>query len=107
MRSMRSTRSSGVWMRPVASQCRDCHADDHSGQLASRPDRGACAACHRVDGWKPSTYTVTQHASLRLRLEARHAETECSACHGPSRKNLPPLPGTKGLCKAGGGLKRE
>ena len=93
--------TSGVWMRPVATQCRDCHADDHGGQFAGRRDQGACTACHRVDGWKPSTYTVAQHAGLRLHLEGRHSEIECSACHGPARKNLPPLPGAQVLGKAG------
>jgi hypothetical protein len=97
--------SSGIWMRPLATQCRDCHADDHGGQFASRPDRGACAACHRVDGWKPSTFTVAQHASLRLRLEGRHADVACGACHGPARKNLPPLAGAQVLGKAGVALK--
>ncbi|HEU5262770.1 MAG TPA: cytochrome c3 family protein [Gemmatimonadales bacterium] len=97
--------SSGVWMRPVAGQCRDCHADDHGAQLASRADRGACAACHRVDGWKPSTYTVAQHASLRLSLEGRHAEIECRACHGPFRRGLPALPGPEVLGRAGVALK--
>ena len=97
--------SATVQMRPLATQCRDCHADDHGGQLASRPDRGACAACHRVDGWTPSTFTVANHATLRLRLEGRHAEIECAACHGADRKGLPRLPGPEVLGKARVALK--
>jgi len=92
--------SSGVWMRPVATACRDCHGEDHGSQLATRPDRGACSACHRVAGWKPTTFTVAAHATLRLRLEGRHAEIECSACHGPDRKGLPPLPPVQVLGRA-------
>jgi len=92
--------TSGVWLRPVATQCRDCHGDDHGGQLAQRPDRGACSACHTVKGWKPSTYTVATHATLRLRLEGRHAEIECRACHGPNRVGLPALPGIPVLGRA-------
>jgi class III cytochrome C family protein len=92
--------SSGVWMRPVANVCRDCHADDHAGQLAGRSDRGACAACHRVVGWKPSTFTAAAHATLRLPLEGRHAQIECRDCHGSDRKGLPPLPGVQVLGKA-------
>jgi len=92
--------SAGVWMRPVAIQCRDCHADDHGGQLARRPDRSACNSCHTVKGWKPSTYTVATHATLRLRLEGRHAEIECRACHGPNRIGLPALPDTGVLGRA-------
>ena len=92
--------SAGVWLRPAAGRCRDCHADDHAGQLSARPDRGACGACHRVAGWTPSTFTVAAHATLRLPLEGRHAEIACSACHGPDRRNLPPL-GIQAVGKAG------
>jgi hypothetical protein len=91
----------GVWMRPVATQCRDCHGDDHGQQLARRSDRGACNACHSMKGWKPSTYTPAMHANLRLRLEGRHAEIECRACHGPNRVGLPALPDTQVLGHAG------
>ena len=90
----------GVVMRPAASQCRDCHADDHGAQLARRPDRGACSACHTVKGWKPSTYTVATHATLRLRLEGKHAAIECRACHGPNRVGLPALPDTQVIGRA-------
>jgi hypothetical protein len=70
-----------------------CHRDAHGGQLAKRPDRGACEPCHRVEGWKPSVYTVKDHARLRLPLDGRHATVACAACHGPDRKGLQPLPG--------------
>ena len=93
--------SAGVWMRPAASQCRDCHGDDHGSQLASRPDRGACGACHGLAGWTPTTFTVAAHATLRLRLEGRHALIECRACHGPDRRDLPPLPAVQVLGRAG------
>jgi class III cytochrome C family protein len=92
--------TSRVSMRPRSSVCRDCHGEDHGAQLATRADRGACNACHTLAGWKPSTFTVAAHATLRLRLEGRHAEIECRACHGPDRPNLPPLPGTAVLGKA-------
>lgn len=93
--------SARVLLRPAFAQCRDCHGDDHGGQLAKRADGGACTSCHRVQGWSPSTFTVAQHAATRLSLEARHAEIACSACHGPDRKDLAPLPGTRVLGKAG------
>jgi hypothetical protein len=69
-------------------RCVDCHADANAGQLASRADQGACERCHAVAGWTPSTYTLAQHASLRLRLDGRHAEIPCRACHGASRPGL-------------------
>ncbi len=93
--------SARVWIRPAAAQCRDCHGEDHGRQLANRADGGACSSCHRVDGWTPSTFTVAQHATTRLRLEGRHAEIMCSGCHGPNRTDLAPLPGAQVLGRAG------
>lgn len=91
----------GVLMRPPFGRCLDCHRDDHGGQLAGRPDHGDCGACHTAAGWKPSTFTVATHATLRLRLEGRHVEIACGACHGPNRTGLPPLAGRAVLGQAG------
>ncbi len=93
--------TAGVWMRPVATTCRDCHGEDHGSQLASRPDGGACNACHTVAGWTPSTFTASRHETLRLKVEGRHAEIACAACHGPDRKGLPALAPAQALGKAG------
>jgi hypothetical protein len=93
--------TAGVLIRMAHARCLDCHQDDHGGQLARRPDRGACEGCHHIDAWKPSTYTVAQHAKLRLPLLGRHSAITCAACHGPSRAGLPPLPGPETLGKAG------
>ena len=76
-------------LRMPFGQCADCHTDSHGGQLAARSDQGACEGCHAVAGWTPSTYSVARHASLRLRLEGRHAEISCRACHGGDRPGLP------------------
>jgi hypothetical protein len=88
-------------MRPAFTTCRSCHADDHRGQLAQRPGGGACEDCHQVRGWKPATYTVAQHAALRVTLEGKHAPVTCEACHGPDRPGLPALPGRDSLGRAG------
>jgi mono/diheme cytochrome c family protein len=93
--------TAAVWMRPVATRCQACHADDHNGQLASRPGGAPCERCHKVAGWTPSTYTAAAHKALRLDLTGRHAEITCAACHGPLRRGLPPLPAGPALGKAG------
>jgi hypothetical protein len=72
----------------------DCHTDDHGGQLAMNTGKGECADCHRVAGWRPSSFDRTAHARLRLPLDGRHAEVECRACHGANRAGLAPLPAT-------------
>lgn len=77
-----------VVMRPARDRCASCHADAHGGQLAARPDKGACESCHRVTGFRPSTMTVAQHATLKLALEGRHAQIACAACHAADRSGL-------------------
>lgn len=88
-------------LRMAFSRCADCHADSHGGQLAARSDKGGCESCHAVAGWTPSTYSVAQHASLRLRLEGRHAEIACRACHGADRRGLPVPAAAASLGQAG------
>ena len=89
-----------VEMRPGSTKCTDCHADDHGGQLASRPDKGACESCHKVDGWDKSTYAVAEHAKYKLPLEGRHAEIACGACHDAKPAGLPAFASTATLGKA-------
>ncbi|MEW5915203.1 MAG: cytochrome c3 family protein [Gemmatimonadota bacterium] len=84
-------------IRMAYSRCTDCHADAHAGQLAARTDAGACESCHAVSGFVPSIFTTTQHASLKLPLEGRHAAVPCSACHGAKRSGLPAHAKTRSL----------
>jgi hypothetical protein len=93
--------TAGVQLRPPHAKCRDCHRDDHGGQLASRAGGGACEPCHNVAGWKPSLFGAPEHAKLKLPLDGRHAKIDCAACHGPVRKGLPPLPPRTSLGRAG------
>ena len=67
--------------KPAFDRCDRCHRDAHAGlaTLAGRP--ADCAACHAVQGWKPSTYTVTSHQASAYPLAGRHATTECARCH--------------------------
>lgn len=80
----------GARLRMKFAQCADCHADAHGGQLARRADGGACEACHAVSGFAPSTFTIANHATLRLPLDGRHAAIACTACHTSIRTGLPP-----------------
>jgi hypothetical protein len=67
--------------KPPFDRCDRCHRDLHAGlaTLAGRP--ADCVACHSVEGWKPSTYTVADHQASAYPLEGRHAATECAKCH--------------------------
>jgi hypothetical protein len=83
--------SSGIWMRPRFDACERCHADAHGDQLAASKPRSACKDCHTVDGFRPSTYTRSDHASLRLPLTGAHAPLDCRGCHAVGRVGLPAL----------------
>ena len=67
--------------KPRFDSCGACHADAHDGQatLAGRP--ADCAACHGVQGFRPATYTVAQHASTRYPLAGKHRGVACGECH--------------------------
>jgi hypothetical protein len=93
--------SAKVVIRPAFMNCLDCHTDDHGGQLLAQKTKGACENCHRVVGWRPSTFDLAAHAKLRLPLEERHGEIQCRDCHAADRKGLPPLPKTVTVGKAG------
>jgi len=78
-------------LRLTHAACRDCHAEAHGTQLAKRADRGACESCHGLAGWTPSTFDARAHADAGAPLEGRHADARCAACHGPERRDLPPM----------------
>jgi hypothetical protein len=67
--------------------CAMCHKPDpHGGQFADRPQKGECAECHTVDGWKPSLFGVPEHATSKYPLQGMHAKVECDKCHIPAGK---------------------
>ena len=74
----------GDFKTPVAfAKCMDCHKDAHKGQFLSRASGGECAECHTVNGFKPSTFTVKEHATTKYPLEGRHVQVTCDKCHVP------------------------
>ena len=80
--------ANGDFKKPIPfAKCTDCHKDAHNGQFAKRPDAGECSACHNVKGWKPSLFTVKEHASTKYPLQGGHARVECAQCHIPKGKD--------------------
>jgi hypothetical protein len=68
--------------RPLRyARCTDCHGDSHLGQLARRPDGGACEACHDVTGFSPARFGVLEHQQTAYRLTGAHLAVPCNACH--------------------------
>jgi Cytochrome c7 and related cytochrome c len=79
----------GDFKKPLAFQkCMDCHTPDpHGGQFSHRQDKGECASCHTVNGFKPSTFGVKEHAKTAYPLEGKHASLKCGQCHVPKGKD--------------------
>ncbi len=83
--------------RPAFAACGSCHRDPHAGKATLAGKAADCEACHRVDGFTPSTFTPAQHAASRFPLAGKHAAVKCGECH---RKNPPGIP-PESLGKAG------
>ena len=58
-----------------------------TGSSPSVRDGGECSSCHNVQGWKPSLFTVKEHASTKYPLQGGHARLECDQCHIPKGKD--------------------
>jgi hypothetical protein len=64
--------------------CKDCHSPDpHKGQFSARPQKGECAECHTVEGWKPSLFDVKAHDATPYPLKGKHTAVPCASCHTP------------------------
>jgi len=66
-------------------KCANCHQKDnpHKTQFAAQD----CDACHTVDGYKPSTFTISRHQTSRYKLVGKHEIVECVKCHFPAGKD--------------------
>jgi hypothetical protein len=58
-------------------RCEGCHQDSHSGQFEI-DGMTNCNRCHSTDNWHPSLF---DHNLTKFRLEGKHLEISCSACH--------------------------
>ncbi|MFQ6604967.1 MAG: hypothetical protein ACE5D8_05360 [Fidelibacterota bacterium] len=68
---------------PKYDTCIQCHKDEHDGQFTQRSDKGDCARCHTVKGFKPTIFSIQKHQSARLALEGTHLAVPCIQCHKP------------------------
>jgi hypothetical protein len=69
----------------LGAACRDCHADEHRGQLA-----GECSTCHSNDAWKP--VPGFDHGKTAFALTGRHAGLSCGKCHKEIEEKEPSYP---------------
>ena len=64
----------------VFDRCISCHGDPHAGEFAQRTG-GECGQCHTVNGFAPTTFGLTAHATTAFALDGKHVATPCGACH--------------------------
>jgi hypothetical protein len=84
--------------QPLAfAACTDCHADAHSGQIASRTDAGACETCHVLDGFTPARFGAGEHDRSRFPLAGAHRAIACLVCHRPPSSGTGGSPGTQAM----------
>jgi len=79
----------GDFKKPLPFEtCAGCHTPDpHKGQFEARPQKGECAECHTVDGWKPSLFGVKEHDTSHYPLKGKHIKVDCAKCHIPAGKD--------------------
>jgi hypothetical protein len=63
------------------SLCSDCHKDAHGNQFVSAPYNNRCEACHSVQDWHRTSYSIAMHRDSRFPLLGAHAAVPCSECH--------------------------
>jgi hypothetical protein len=61
----------------TGSDCTDCHADIHSGQLGQ-----VCDDCHKPDRWRLVRF---DHDAAWIPLRGSHFVTACTSCHTNQR----------------------
>jgi len=65
--------------------CASCHADVHAGQFA-RAGQTACERCHAGASWKPAP-GFDHNRDAAYRLDGRHSQAPCAACHKSEIRN--------------------
>jgi len=70
--------------RPAFGSCAACHEDRHAGEATLDGKPVDCAACHKVTGFSPASFTVEQHQQTRYPLGGKHRTVACAECHTTS-----------------------
>ena len=83
----KSCHKSGTYTRALKFQrCTDCHIDYHKGQLAKNGVSTDCEACHSVNGFSSTSFSIERHNQEQFTLEGAHVATPCFACHKTGEK---------------------
>ena len=61
--------------------CYQCHADPHQGAFIKKGRQQDCKSCHDLDGFLPSSYSISDHDKSSSPLTGAHRSTSCNSCH--------------------------
>jgi hypothetical protein len=64
--------------------CADCHKDVHRGQFSGPPFGDRCEACHVVQDFHRTLFTLAKHRESRFPLTGAHLAVPCNSCHKPA-----------------------
>ncbi len=67
--------------KPRHQNCVDCHTDYHNGEFSTGAAVRDCSACHNLEGYDPSTFTITEHDKIDFKLTGAHLAVPCKSCH--------------------------
>lgn len=69
--------------------CVVCHQADYDEEHSGTGFPLACASCHTVDDWEDAEF---DHGDTTFPLVGRHADEDCTSCHGPGGILVVPQP---------------
>lgn len=67
--------------KPRHQNCSDCHTDYHNGEFTSGATIKDCSACHNINGFSPSSFTISEHNKSEYKLTGAHLAVPCKSCH--------------------------
>lgn len=67
--------------KPRHQNCSDCHTDYHNGEFTSEAGTKDCSACHNVNGFSPSSFTISEHNKSGFQITGAHLAVPCKSCH--------------------------
>ncbi len=71
----------GLTVQINHNNCTDCHSDFHRGEFISSAKSFECSACHSVNSFAPSLFTIDDHNNSNFKLTGSHLAVSCKSCH--------------------------
>lgn len=77
----RDCHKNGLTAKLKYQNCYNCHTDFHNGQFTENGKITDCNACHNINGFKPSLFSIEKHNESGFMLMGSHLAVPCENCH--------------------------